>query len=110
MGHIYLFLAADHFLRLASLPKSVLETTGQRFHVPHAPSSDSSPAFGLLTPVVVPRLLGGVSAARARLLLDVKRNFATAAAGRVGLVVPLSERCGTLRLLRQEPNPKGQSV
>ena len=94
-----LILAGNHFLCLRSLPESILEPAGQCLHVLHATGSDGSPPLGLLTPVEVPHLSGGVPTAGACLLLNVVRSFPATAAGRVGLVVPFSERGGSLSLL-----------
>lgn len=88
---IDLLLAGNHFLRLSSLPKSILEPSGQSLHVSHTSSSYSSATLGLLSPVKIPHLFGRVPAAGACLLLDVVGNFTAATASRVGLVVPFSE-------------------
>jgi len=84
-------LVLNLLLRLSSLPETILEPAGHRLHVSHASSSNSAAALGLLSPVVIPHLSRGVTTRRARLLLDVVRVLPTAAARRVGLVVPLSE-------------------
>ena len=94
-----LILAGNHFLRLRSLPETILEPACQCLHVLHATGPDGSPPLGLLTPVEVPHLSGGVPTAGACLLLNVVRSFPATAAGRVGLVVPFSERGGSLSLL-----------
>jgi len=92
-------LLADHFLGLCSLPETILELAGQSLHVSLTSSSDGSASLGLLSPVVVSHLFGGVSTARACLLLDVVTNLPAATASRVGLIMPFSERCGTFRHL-----------
>ena len=95
---MYLILAGDHFLGLRPLPESILEPAGQSLHVSHATGPDGSPALGLHAPVEVPHLRGGISAAGACFLLNVVRNFPATATGRVGLVVPFTERGGSLSL------------
>lgn len=84
-------LVLNLLLRLCALPEAVLEPTGHRLHVPHAPSPDRAAPLGLLSPVVIPHLRGRVAAGRASLLLDVVGMLPAPAARRVGLVVPLSE-------------------
>lgn len=94
----YLLLASNHFFRLCSLPKSVLEPTSQSLHVSHTSSANSSSTLGLLPPIKVSHFLRGVTTRWACLLLDVVGNLSTATTSRVRLVVPFSEWCGTLGL------------
>ena len=85
-------------LSLCSFSESILEFSSHGLHVSHAASSCGFATLGLLSPVVLSRLLRGVSAGRAGLLLDVEGNLSAPTASRVGLVVSLSERGGTLSL------------
>jgi len=89
---------SNHFLRLSSLPESILEPPSQSLHVPHSSSTDSSPSLCLLSPVKITHFLSWVSARRACFLLDVIGNFSAATACRVGFVVAFSEWSGTLSL------------
>lgn len=85
-------------LSLCSFSESILEFTSHGLHVSHSASSCGSATLGLLSPVVLSGLLRRVSAGRAGLLLDVEGNLSAPTASRVGLVVSLSERGGTLCL------------
>ena len=62
----------------------------------HSTGSSCLPSDGLDTPVVLADLGGGVPTRRARLLLNVEAALAATDAERVRLVVPLSERPGSL--------------
>ena len=66
--------------------------------MPHPAGAGGLPPAGLDGPAELPRPGAGVAAVGARLLLDVERDLATAAAQRVRLVAPLTERARTLRL------------
>ena len=94
-----LLLGGNLLLSLCTLPKSILKPTSQCLHVSHTSGTNSSPALGLGTPIIIPHFLGGVATAWACLLLDVVRSLATTATCRVRLVVPFSEGCGSLSLL-----------
>ena len=94
----YLLRFRNHFLCLSSLPKSILELPGQCLHVPHSACANGSPSLSLLSPVEITHFLGGVSAGRACLLLDVVGGLSATTTSRVGLVVALSEWCGSLSL------------
>ena len=87
---IYLLLG-NHFLCLSSLPKSILEPSGQSLHVSHTPGAYSSATLCLLSPIEIPHLFIGVPTTGACLLLDVVRNLSAPATSCVGLVVPFSE-------------------
>lgn len=76
--------------------ESVLESAGDILEVAHAASTDSLSALGLLAPVVLSGLSGGISAGRAGVLLDVKRTTSTSSAQSVRLVVTLSEAGSSL--------------
>ena len=66
--------------------------------MPHPAGAGGLPPAGLDGPAELPRPGAGVAAVGARLLLDVERDLAAAAAQRVRLVAPLTERARTLRL------------
>ena len=64
----------------------------------HPAGAGGLPPAGLDGPAVLPCPGTGIAAVGARLLLDVERDLAAAAAQRVRLVAPLTERARTLRL------------
>ena len=66
--------------------------------MPHPAGAGGLPPAGLDGPAVLSCSGTGVAAVGARLLLDVERDLAAAAAQRVRLVAPLTERARTLRL------------
>merc|ERR1712018_140268 len=80
-----------------ALPESVPEAPADVGEVPHPAGAGGLPPAGLDGPAELPRPGAGVAAVGARLLLDVERDLAAAAAERVRLVAPLTERARTLR-------------
>eukprot|EP00178_Gracilaria_changii_P018706 TRINITY_DN5366_c0_g1_i1.p1 TRINITY_DN5366_c0_g1~~TRINITY_DN5366_c0_g1_i1.p1 ORF type:complete len:135 (+),score=10.98 TRINITY_DN5366_c0_g1_i1:407-811(+) len=80
-----------------SLLEAVLEAAGEGLHVPHAAGALSAAALRLLGPVEATHLGGRVAARGADLLLLVEGGATAPPAGRVGLVMPLSERRSSLR-------------
>ena len=81
-----------------ALPEPVPEAPADVGEVPHPAGAGGLPPAGLDGPAELPRPGAGVAAVGARLLLDVERDLAAAAAQRVRLVAPLTERARTLRL------------
>ena len=81
-----------------ALPEAVPEPPPDVGEVPHPAGAGGLPPSGLDGPAVLSCPGAGVAAVGARLLLDVERDLAAAAAQRVRLVAPLTERARTLRL------------
>ncbi len=78
--------------------ESVPELPTDNFEMAHAAAAGCMPPLGLLAPVVTPpEPVSGVATGRTNLLLNMKAGSATSTANRVRLVVPLSERTGSLR-------------
>merc|ERR1740129_392254 len=73
-----------------ALAEAVLEAAVDVLHVPHAARARGLAALGLLGPVVVPDIPGGVAAGGALLLLEVERPLAATDAEAVGLLVALA--------------------
>lgn len=77
-------------------PEAVLEPPGNGGQVPGAAGTGGLSPLGLLGPVVLPDLGGGVAAGRALVLLDVHGAATATTAQNVRLVVALTETGGTL--------------
>jgi hypothetical protein len=79
--------------------EAVLEATVDILEVAHSAGAGGLSSLGLLTPVVLANLSGGVTAVGTGRLLDVEGAAATTPAEGVRLVVALAEAGGTLRHL-----------
>lgn len=84
----------------SALLEAVAELPVDGLEVPHAAGAGGLSPLGLLGPVVLPGLSGGVGTAGASVLLDVERATAAATAHSVRLVVALSERGSSFRHFR----------
>jgi hypothetical protein len=80
--------------------EAVLEATVDFLEVAHSAGTGGLATLGLLAPVELAGLSGGVTAVGAGRLLDVEGAAATTPAQGVSLVVALAEAGGTLRCNR----------
>jgi hypothetical protein len=81
----------NHFLGLCPFSKAILEFSRNRLQISHATRARGTTTLGFECPIVLAHFGTGISARRARFLLNVKGNLATSTTRCVRLVVSLTK-------------------